>query len=138
MQRIMPVGSPAAYKTYGFAQKRRKATCAEVQCEQYLQGWKTIVPVGSEYEGLVRQSGRRWVSEKVEEGLIEFVFPAGQACFAAAKHTLPWEGHERFIERGGDWRGNPTGSLYVHTRADDWVDSFANHQDKIKTQVERG
>jgi hypothetical protein len=26
----------------------------------------------------------------------------------------------------------------IHRRPDDWVDDFANHQDKIKTRLERG
>ena len=71
------------------------------------------------------------------EGLTVFTFEPGQDCFA--QHRVPLERDPLFLVRGGDWRGNPTGlQPYRHHRGEDWVDDFADHQDRIARQIERG
>lgn len=70
-------------------------------------------------------------------GLTTFEFAAGQPCFA--KHEVPLERPELYIVRGGDWRGNPRGTpARRHTTAEDWVEDFAEHQDRLRTALERG
>jgi hypothetical protein len=144
LQYISPEGPVTAYKTYSYYVRQRKATCVEVDCPAYLHGWKTIVPAGSQMEATIRnlKGHYRWTEQRQEGDLIEFVFEPGQQCFASYKpfplgHTLPWEGHERFVERGGDWRA-VTSEPYIHVRADDWIDSFATHQINVVERISRG
>jgi len=67
----------------------RSATCREVACQQYLKGWTTIVPAGSDLEDYVRhQSVAQYIKEeRTADGMIAFYFPAGQGCFNAHKHV---------------------------------------------------
>ena len=126
-----------AVKTYAVASPQRPATCEQVGCGAHLNGWRTIVPADGPAAAYIRQDrSRRHTETRTGAGLAEFTFEPGQRCFAV--HTLPAEGAEKFVERGGDWRGNPRGELRVHTRAGDWQDSFANHQDRLRTAIERG
>jgi hypothetical protein len=135
-QYILP-GMPAhAYTTFQAVSPRRPATCAEVACARYLHGWVTVVPEGPQADLARSLRGRYQFTEtRQPEGLVEFTFPAGQECWAV--HSLPWDGRERFFERGGDWRGNPRGDVREY-QSGDWVDKFANHQDKLATALERG
>lgn len=126
-------------KSYQVSSKRRPASCQEAGCAHYLMGWRTIVPADSPQAYYIRSgSGRKFTEELQPGGLVEFTFEAGQQCFSSSTHTVPEEGNERYVERGGDWRGNPRGEVRVHRNADDWVDSFANHQDKLATRLEQG
>ena len=59
----------------------REASCLEVGCVNYLSGWKTILPVGDIANiELIRRS-RLGFREEREDGLVVFVFAAGQECF---------------------------------------------------------
>lgn len=143
MFRIDPAMPVQAYKTYDLRAPIethfRTATCVEVGCEAHQHGWSTTVdvgtPLGARQANYIRlQSGRHFTA--VEAGtLVTFTFPAGQTCFRSHKTAI---GRDPVLSvRGGDWRGS-TGLLRRHVRADDWVHDFAEHQDKIKTQIERG
>lgn len=135
-QYILPSMPAHAYTTFQVASPRRPATCAEVGCGNYLNGWQTVVPEGPQAD-LARslRSQYRFTEARQPGGLVEFVFEAGQECWAS--HSLPWDGRERFFERGGDWRGNPRGDTREF-RPDDWVDKFANHQIRLADRLERG
>lgn len=140
--RIQPVAAPAAYRTYRLAAPLathwRTASCAEVDCQHHLHGWATTVLAGSADEALVRQSGRRWTAERLPGGMVRYVFPAGQRCFAASTHRLPLDRPARCLVRGGDWRAN-LGVVRDHgERTDLWVEDFATHQNKIIEAIERG
>ena len=142
ISRIEPIGPVQAYKTYGYAVRRRKATCAEVDCLNYLNGWRTMLTAVPDQDRstLDKIYSVRVVTDDLGEGWLEFA--PGQTCFIGLQpypfcHTLPWEGHERFIVRGGDWR-EVTSEPVVHTRADDWVDDFANHQINLAERLDRG
>lgn len=116
----------------------RKATCAEVECPGYVNGWVTRVPAGSQAEQYIRSgsSGRRFHEStgysELAEGVAEFMFPPGQQCFASDKHRVPLEREPFYIARGGDARGNPLRERRVHTRAADWQEDFAGHLDRVR------
>ena len=143
-RRITPVGPAAAYKTYSvrspLATHFRKATCQEVDCANYEKGWMTRLDVSSPQHAQLANDirlklGRKFVA--VERGtVVEFTFPPGQQCFAA--HRLPLQRPEFYVVRGGDHRGNPRGTAPVQHNADTWLDDFANHQDRLKTALDRG
>jgi hypothetical protein len=142
---IQPSLPAVAYKSYVIAMPLRThwniATCADVDCEHYAGGWDSLIDertdLGQRQARYIRrESGRRFTEERQPDGLTRFSFEAGQRCFREhrARNARP----ERFVERDGDYRGNPTGRRYVHSRPDDWVESFATHQDKLRTVAERG
>lgn len=113
----------------------RKATCAEVECAAYVNGWVTRVPVGSQAEQYIRSggSGRRFTeTTTIDSAEREFVFEPGQQCFASDKHRVPLEREPLYIARGGDARGNPMRERRVHTRASDWQEDFAGHLDRVR------
>lgn len=146
LQHIEPGLPPEAVKTYTVAMPLqthwRPATCAEVDCEAYLRGWRTIVDerteLGQRQAHYIRhdRSRRHNESRMDPDGVTVFTFEAGQTCFR--EHRAQLGRPQRYIVRGGDWRGNPRGEFREHTRPDDFVDDFAEHQGKIATQLERG
>lgn len=140
INRFEPNLPVSAYKTYGLAAPRsthaRPATCEEVNCPAWKNGWKTIVPDGSQMEHLARTSGRAFTETRTPEGLVEFVFHAGQSCFRASQHTVSLHREPIATMRGGDWRGAT--SAPVRMRLDDWTDSFATNQQAIADRKQRG
>ena len=144
----------AAYKTYGISSPRathwRPAACAQAQCRGHREGWQSTVPSDSPQADYIRHDkSRRHVETRPAPGWSHFTFEPGQECFTwCQEKTCPYrEPHhhhilidrqERFLVRGGDWRGNPDGFRREHKRPEDWQDDFASHQDKIATLVSRG
>lgn len=144
LNRVTPKLPANAVKTYSIrsplATHFRKATCQEVDCANYTNGWltrlDTAIPQQAQLANDIRlRLGRKFVA--VERGtIVEFTFPPGQQCFA--RHQVPLQRPEFYVVRDGDWRGNPRGTAPVQRTADDWLDDFANHQDRLKTAIERG
>jgi hypothetical protein len=147
VNRITPAMPVGAYKTYALSQPLathfRPATCAEADCGPHRNGWATTVDESTELgqrqaHYIRKQSGRRHVEHRDEAGLTVFTFEAGQPCFQADKHRVPLERPVNHYTWGGDWRATPTRHDVRPMRGEDWVDDFANHQDKLKTALERG
>ena len=138
--RIVPSLPEHAVKSYQMISPGRPATCEETGCQQYLNGWKTIVPEDMAPQVRALRDRYSFTEQRQDGGLAEFTFPAGQQCFLgrAGKHRLPAEGRERFRVVGGDWRGNPRGDVREHVRAADWVEDFAEHQQRLADRLERG
>lgn len=146
ISRVLPKAPPAAYKTYTILSPiethYRKATCKEVDCQHNLKGWTTKLDTntvdGASTANWIRMhSGRSYRWEVHTGGIVTFFFPAGQKCFTP--HKIPLGRPELFVVQGGDWRGNPM-SLedYKHRNGENWVDDFANHQDRLATVQQRG
>ncbi len=135
-----PVG-PQHYKTYQIAAPVSThwapVSCAEYQCGEHLNGFRTTVDESTELGQaqayfIRKQSGRRFTEAKTEAGLTLFTFEAGQSCFRANEHRRRIDKPELFIVRSGDWRRmDILGQPRLHKRAADWVDDFATHQGKI-------
>lgn len=110
----------------------RPATCAEIGCSAYLNGWKTILPVGSDLIGVLKNSGRKYVQVPSEEGgLAEFHFEPGQPCFKADTHVISLEREPIYLVRRG-------GQTQQHRYASDWVDDSAIYLDKVRDEIEKG
>lgn len=142
-QRLPAAGPIGAYQTFQIAVPLethwRPATCEEVDCEQYRNGWRVRVQGLSESDVYaIANSGRKFTRLDVAETETWLVFEPGQSCFRASEHRLPLGRPELFVVRDGDWRGNPTGNVYQHKRAEDWVDQFSVNQGKIAEAIERG
>jgi len=148
LTRIKPNMKASDYKTFqfrkGIATRTRKATCEEVECPNYINGWVTVIDestdLGQSQGYYIRKnSGRVFTEERQENGTTKFTFRALQPCFAAEKHEVPLETKELYVVKDGDWRGNPRGTTpRKHSRPEHWVEEFAEHQDKLKTAIEKG
>jgi len=148
--RVIP---PTVFKTYQIAAPLRthwrKVTCAEYECDAYLLGWESHIDesteLGQRQAYYIRSvCGKRFAEHRTDAGITVFAFEAGQEGFASRKasedhsqHYLPLEREPVYSERGGDWRMR-IGTPRTYNRADDWVDSFANHQDRLAETFRRG
>lgn len=76
---------------------RRKASCKEVECAQYLAGWETKVDVSTDlglrqYQYIRHQSGRKiqkMIPSADGGNITTFVFCPNQECFR--EHTISLE-----------------------------------------------
>lgn len=135
----MPVG---AYKTYNIgtplATHWTAATCAQVDCEHYLNGWALHVQALSEEDlHLAKTAGRRYRVHDVGPGETWMVFEPGQPCFAAGTHMRRLERPENFTTRSGDWRGDPTGRGSQVLSAQSWVDDCGENQENLADWIEK-
>lgn len=144
LSRIQPLMGAAAYKTYSVVSPLsthfRPATCAEVDCPHYVNGWRVRVEaLTPDLLHAARNSGRKYVEQSVAEGETWLVFEAGQDCFKAAQHRTRMDRQPLYVVRDGDWRGNPRGTkARLHQRPDNWVEDFAEHQQKLADEIEKG
>lgn len=141
INRIDPQLPVQAMKTYAIVAPKTTvpATCAEIDCQQYLLGWRLrIDSLPDDMVHAATHSGRRFERLDVAEGETWLVFEAGQPCFKAAEHQKPVAtGADQFGVYAGDWRGR-IGGIRRHTRPEDWVEDFATHQDGLATRLEQG
>jgi hypothetical protein len=111
------------------ATHRRPATCEEVDCRFYRNGWQMRVmpdtPMGDRQAHLIKQSGRRYTLTRLPDGHL-YQFEAGQQCFRV--HTVDLEKPAIYLVRQG------YSQPIRHTRPDNWVDDFATHLDKLRGQ----
>lgn len=144
INRIDPVAGPEHFKTYAIvapvATHYRRASCREVECAAWTSGFRSTVDVATEL-GVAQaryiegHSGRHYTRTQVGT-VVTYDFPAGQRCFR--QHQVPLEREPFYIVRGGDYRGDPRREGSVRRTADEWVDDFATHQQRIAAAVERG
>lgn len=131
----------AAYKSWVIVSPRDTTVtqaCQDAGCMAWRHGWESVIDerteLGQRQAAYIRRrSGRTFTERRTAEGVTIFRFEAFQRCFADHR-TRP----ERFIERGGDYRGNPRGERRVHVRAADWVESSAEHQGRLIEVIRRG
>ena len=120
----------------------RAASCEEVECAQYLRGWKIQVDLNTDLgqqqaHYIKHSSGRSYRVTDQRDGLVTLEFRSGQPCFQ--EHRVGIGRPEEFLVKGGDYRGNPLRiKTRVHTKPEFWVEEFAENQDRLKTQFERG
>lgn len=143
---IEPNMRPQDYTTYQILCPRSShfavVSCEDAECPHYRDGWRSVfdenTDLGKRQAHYVRhESGRGFKEYRTPEGLTGFLFSPGQPCFT--QHKMRNDRLPLFRVKGGDYRGNPLGVPTVtHKRADDWVEDFAEHQDKVKTILERG
>lgn len=143
--RVEPNGRPEDYKTYSLKRPIkthwREATCQEVDCPNYVNGWRQVIDVstdlGRRQARYIRDhSGRKYVVVSQVELIITLEFPAGQRCFS--EHRKPLEREPLFFVKGGDYRGNPRNIPTVQRKAADWVDDFGSHQIRLTEQLKKG
>jgi hypothetical protein len=139
---------PQNYKTYAMRRPLKThwqpAACEDVDCPKFLRGWVTTIDESSELgqaqaHYIRHDRSRSHAEERTPEGLTRFTFKAGQVCFGSSEHRQPLFKDPVFLVKGGDWRGNPRRTpTVVHRNGADWQEDFAEHQDRLKTLIERG
>lgn len=105
----------------------RKATCEEVGCLDFHHGWGLDTAGLTEGQiGAAKKSGRRYHVEHDANGAKRLLFEAGQPCFRASEHRIRLDREELFLQRPGDWRGNPEphAKPLVFSGAESWRDSL--------------
>lgn len=124
-------------KTYSIraplATHYRPATCEEYGCSAQENGWMSPIDettdLGAEQAHYIRtESGRKYREQRREDGRTLFVFEAGQTCFT--RHHVPLDRPELFLVRD-------RGQVMQH-QAEDWVDDFLTHQQKIADAIQEG
>jgi hypothetical protein len=132
------------YKTYTIRPRFRRASCEEVECKHWQEGWTFSVEMleaDKELNYIARHAGRRY-EERVLDGKRYLVYSPGQPCFASNNHKLPIDEKPFLFVGRGDYRtfnrqGLPPAGRQ-HTRTEDWVDDFATHQDTLAREIEKG
>ncbi|MER5559707.1 hypothetical protein ABT071_13985 [Streptomyces sp. NPDC002506] len=141
MFRLPPENVVEAYQTYSIVSPSDvtvRAACEQVGCEAWRHGWESVVneatDLGRAQAAYIRtRAGRTFREQRTAGGFTVFRFDSGQRCFAEHQ-TRP----ELYVVQDGDWRGNPTGRVRRHSRPQDWVEDFGEHQQAVKDQVEKG
>jgi hypothetical protein len=143
--RVTPRLPVAAMKTYAISAPLsthfHPVTCEEAGCEAYLHGWVSYIDESAELgqrqaHYIRRECGLKFTEERNASGVTEFTFEAGQVCFQSDRHQRRTDRPEKYVVRGGDFRGNPTRERRVHSGPDPWLDDFATHQDRLKSLIE--
>lgn len=148
VSRVEPLMAPEAYKTYGMSMPLRThwrpATCEEVGCAAYRSGWVSTFDLSTElgqkqYAYCKDDRSRSFSMQQASMTLVKLVYKPGNKCFQASDHKLPLGRPGRFYVAEGDFRGNPRNiPVRVHRSADNWVEDFSEHQDKIATAIQKG
>lgn len=146
LNRLNPLMPAGAYKTYQIASPLSThwftVSCEDAECGNYLRGWMTTIDerteLGKKQAHYIRSlSGRSFTAEVNAVGMTEFTFRPGQPCFQ--EHKERGERPELYLVKGGDHRGNPRRiAPQRHTKPEHWVEDFAEHQDKLSTEIEKG
>lgn len=150
-KRITPKLSPHLFKTYRtsspLTSHYRKATCQEIDCRFYREGWTfRVQDMTAQDLYMVKQLGKRYTEQHIEEGVDYLVFEPGQTCFAESQHFIPLDRPAFFFRGHGDFRligthGSPDSARWERSAkemtAEDWVDSFQNDVDKLKDVSEK-
>ncbi len=141
--RLPPAGAPGQYRTFGVdlpdvPDVLQPASCEDVDCPAWANGWETRLPADSPLNDTVRGAGRPYTA-RTEGAELVYLFPAGTPCFQASQHRTRTGHPGLFVVREGDWRGNPRGTpARVHARPDDWVEDLAGHTEAVRDRIEKG
>jgi len=144
VQRIQPSMPVQAVETFGIQSPLdthfKSVSCEVAECVRNRDGWRTVLDT-STVEGakqakwIIDFSGRKYT--KVEQGpVVTFTFGPAQQCFQ--RHKQPLGRPELYLVRGGDWRGNPMGTVRQHTRPEFWLEHSAISLDRLSEAQRRG
>lgn len=141
--RIEPKMPTGAYKTYAVRSPLkthyRSATCQEIECEAYLNGWQLRVEeLSPALLYTAQHSGRRFKEVRVSSNETYLVFEAGQPCFASNTHRKSLERPEFYFVGRGDHRSFSTRRASQFNRPEDWLDDFSSHLDRIQAEINKG
>lgn len=138
---MSPMGQPYQYKSYRFirpASHWRKATCEEVGCPHWANGWRVRIQGLTDHDFYTAtHCGRKYREVQIRDGESYLEYEAGQPCFEAHKHVMEVGIEPIYLVQRGDYR------QYVehprrHANIQNWMEDFAEHQEGIRRIIERG
>jgi hypothetical protein len=149
--RLAPDAGPEHFKSYSarspLGTHWRPATCEEFECDSFMCGFVLTIDLSTElgqkqwhYVTKVDKE-RSYSIQRPSESIVKVIYGPGNPCFEPyrSNHRVPIGRPPFYLVAEGDWRGNPRRlPPYRHRRVEDFVDDFANHQDKISTALQRG
>lgn len=113
----------------------RKATCAEIDCPNYVNGWSatidTSTPLGQRQARYIRyNSGRHYSENATADGIVTFIFPPGQTCFGSDRHRIRIDREPLYVIR-------ETGKLNT-VNGSEWTERFNNDSEKLERMRNNG
>ena len=114
----------------------RQATCQEVDCSKYLNGWHTVKPANIEpdqwyeFASFMRRNEYRMSVREYQdnEGYPAFYYAAGQICFEGRSGS-----HRISLERPSIFTiNNGLGYGFSRREPAQWVDEMGEQLDKIR------
>jgi len=122
-----------------------RVPCGEGNCSDYRNGFFIDVDISTELGAAQhnylanKDKKRKGTMQKISATVYRFTYPPGSQPFAGNNHEhyAPIDRPAYYLVHDGDWRGNPTGNKRF-LDVDDWVDMFANHQDRLATEKQKG
>lgn len=122
------------------ATHQRVATCAEVECPHWRNGWTTAIDSHWQANGMtaadqiayLRADSRRKVETTRRDGVVVFTFGPGQECFT--QHVVPIEREPLFVRRRGV--AGDYADTMRHTKPEHWVEDFATNQDRLAKLID--
>lgn len=141
-RRIQPQMPSQNYQTFQVASPLsthyKPATCKEIDCPNYLNGWRIRVEgLPEDMLHLAKHSGRRFREVSIKEGETYLVFEGGQKCFQESTHRTSLQRPEFYFIGQGDWRSYSSRNA-ERVSTEEWLDRFRTNQDSLATQLERG
>lgn len=121
----------------------RSATCAEVDCPDFVNGWVALLDLSDPLVPIFRRAALRptnlgdgivrscTVVPDVEPGVIGFRFEPGTPCKAATSHRRSLDRPEIYVVREGDWRLRNPRLIRRHTRPEHWVEDMQENLDAV-------
>lgn len=142
VNRPRPIGPSHAYQTFAvkspMATHFRKATCPEVNCKAYQEGWTVRVQhLDERLWAAIKASGRRYRRYDLTEDEGYLAFDPGQLCFQVDEHRVRTDRPEIFLVGRGDWRSFKP-SQAERMQPEHWVERLYGHLDLLKTNIQKG
>lgn len=115
----------------------RRATCHEVNCHAYMNGWALQIEELSEEDlYTATHAGKRFRRVHFGPGVNFLMFEAGQLCFLADTHRIKLDRPQNFFTCKGDR------TVFRHQDARamrdvDWMDDLLTKTDAIITRRKR-
>ncbi len=146
VQRIQPRLPVRLMQTFKvsrpLATHTRPATCEEVQCPDFINGYQVRLPFADDRITLLKAAAygrvdgmQRAIHEVTCIGDAERTFILSGPCLKATTHRVSLERPENYLVRGGDWRAN-TGLIRRHTRPELWVEDMSETFDAVRRRIE--
>mgnify|MGYP001566119389 CR=1 FL=1 len=107
----------------------REASCEEVRCPAYVNGWQTILPIGDEGNiRFIKSLALRYKLEQNDPLLLTFTFERGQECFKGRLGQ-----HRKLLERAPFFTVTRPGEQRSMMEYERWIDTM----DKGLRQIKR-
>lgn len=138
---VRPLAPASAYQTYAITAQQDRyiiQACKDAGCAYWRDGWESPIDERTEqgrmWAYLIRkESGRSFKECRRADGVTVFRFDPYQRCFQEHRTKA-----DLLVVRHGDWRGNPSGWSRVHTRPQDWVEDFMEHEGALGDLRQKG